>query len=88
MMALVSMNGTEIHLCFEHLEGFSPVLSGWKLYIFIGVSVTVMALAFVVQRAVYFSLKNLGPRPINQMIIPSQVSLCAHKNQSIYIKVN
>ena len=72
---LVSINNTEIHLGVEHLENFSPVLRGWKQYIFIGLSVTAMGLAYFVQRAVYRSLKNLGPRPINQMIIPSQVRL-------------
>ena len=32
-------------------------------------------LAVIVQKAIYKSLKNLGSRPIMEMIIPSQVSI-------------
>ena len=61
-------------LSFEELEDFSPNLKGWRQYFFIGVSIVAIGLAIGVQKAVYNSLKN-NPRAINQMIIPSQVSI-------------
>ena len=61
-------------LCFEELEDFSPNLKGWRQYFFIGVSMVAIGLAIFVQKAVYNLLKN-NPRAINQMIIPSQVSV-------------
>ena len=62
-------------LSFEELEDFSPNLKGWRQYFFIGVSMIAIILALIVQKAIYKSLKNLGPRPIKEMIIPSQVSI-------------
>ena len=71
----MSYNISCIHdLSFEELEDFSPNLKGWRQYFFIGVSMVAIGLAIVVQKAVYNSLKN-NPRAINQMIIPSQVSI-------------
>ena len=62
-------------LSFEELKDFSPNLKGWRQYFFIGVSMIAIILALIVQKAIYKSLKNLGPRPIKEMIIPSQVSI-------------
>ena len=62
-------------LSFEELIDFSPNLKGWRRYFFIGVSMIAIILAVIVQKAIYKSLKNLGPRPIKKMIIPSQVSI-------------
>ena len=71
----MSYNISCIHdLSFEELEDFSPNLKGWRQNFFIGVSMVAIALAIIVQKAVYNSLKN-NPRAINQMIIPSQVSI-------------
>ena len=62
-------------LSFEELIDFSPNLKGWRRYFFIGVSMIAIILALIVQKAIYKSLKNLGSRPIMEMIIPSQVSI-------------
>ena len=62
-------------LSFGDLENFSPMLIGWRKYFFTGSALTCVALAYLVQRAVHRSLKQLGSRPINQMIIPSQVNM-------------
>ena len=59
---------------WENLELFTPKLSGLRLYIFTASGIFVVSIAIVIQRAVYLSLKSLGSRPINQMIIPSLVS--------------
>ena len=60
-------------LYLYEMENFSPNLSGWEKYIFSGSALVTIGLAFLVQKAVYKSLKQIGDRPINQMIIPSQV---------------
>ena len=57
----------------DSLERFTPKLNGWKLYIFTVSSVLVAVISTIVQVTVYRSLKRLGPRSINQMIIPNQV---------------
>ena len=81
-------------LSFDELNDFSPNLKGWRRYFFIGVSMITIMLALIVQKAIYKSLKNLGPRPINKMIIPSQVcifysnyvfSLMKHISNVVYI---
>ena len=71
----MSYNKSYIYdLSFEELEDFSPNLKGWRQYFFIGVSMIVVALAIIVQKAVYDFLKN-NPRAINQIIYPSQVRI-------------
>ena len=62
-------------LKLENLECFTPTLDGLRLYIFTGTGILVVGIAIVIQRAVYKSLKRLGSRPINQIIIPSMVRL-------------
>ena len=57
----------------DNLERFTPKLNGWKLYIFTVSSVLVAVISTIVQVTVYRSLKRLGPRSINQIIIPNQV---------------
>ena len=64
---------TNDSLYLYEMESFSPNLSGWEKYIFSGSALVTIGLAFLVQKAVYKSLKQIGDRPINQMIIPSQV---------------
>lgn len=59
----------------DNMEDFTPELKGWKLGIFLGATVTLVALAILVQATVYQTMKRLGSRVINQMIIPSQVNL-------------
>ena len=60
-------------LYLYEMENFSPNLFGLEKYIFSGSALVTIGLAFLVQKAVYKSLKQIGDRPINQMIIPSQV---------------
>ena len=49
----MSYNKSYIYdLSFEELEDFSPNLKGWRQYFFIGVSMIVVALAIIVQKAV------------------------------------
>jgi hypothetical protein len=64
---------TNDSLYLYEMENFSPNLFGWEKYIFTGSALGTIGLAFLVQKAVYQSLKQIGDRPINQMIIPSQV---------------
>ena len=73
-MTMLSTNHNS-SLSYEDLENFSPMLIGWRKYFFTGSALICVALAFMVQRAVHRSLKQLGTRPINQMIIPSQVNM-------------
>ena len=72
------MNSTssyESNILVWNFEDFSPKLVGWRKYAFTGTALVGIGLACLVQRAVYKSLKQLGARPINQMIIPSQVCM-------------
>lgn len=55
------------------LDYFTPELEGYPSLIFMALVILVFLTAFVVQRAVFKTLKRLGSRYINQMIIPSQV---------------
>ena len=64
---------TNESLHFYEMENFSPKLFGWEKYIFSGSALVTIGLAFLVQKAVYKSLKQIGDRPINQMIIPKSV---------------
>ena len=73
-MTMLSTNYNS-SLSFEDLENFSPMLIGWRKYFFTGSALICVVLAYLVQRAVHRSLKQLGTRPINQMIIPSQVNM-------------
>ena len=66
-------NYTSTKLEWEYLELFTPKLDGIRLYTFTGTGILVVGIAIVIQRAVYKSLKSLGARPINQIIIPSLV---------------
>ena len=69
------------------MENFSPNLFGWEKYIFSGSALVTVGLAFLVQKAVYKSLKQIGDRPINQMIIPSQVKSVFSISVFRYFKV-
>ena len=56
------------------LELFTPQLEGWRQYVFSGSATLVAFIAFLVQRAVFRTIKCLGTRYINEIIIPSLVS--------------
>ena len=58
----------------NELEYFTPKLEGWRQYVFTGAATLIAIVAFIVQRAVYRTVKRLGYRHINQIIIPSLVS--------------
>ena len=62
---------------FEDLNVFTPELKGWSLLLFTVTLIATAIISLVTQITVYRSLKRLGPRHINQMIIPSQVSKAA-----------
>ena len=62
---------------FEDLNVFKPELKGWSLLLFTVSSIATAIISLVTQITVYRSLNRLGPRHINQMIIPSQVSKAA-----------
>ena len=70
------MNSSNITLMLNELEYFTPKLEGWRQYIFTGAATLIAIVAFIVQRAVYRTIKRLGSRHINQIIIPSLVSKC------------
>ena len=62
-------------LSAQNLQLFTPKLDGWRLNLFAIIAVIVAVTAISIQSAVYRSLKSLGARHINQMIIPSLVSV-------------
>ena len=68
------MNNSNITLMLNELEYFTPKLEGWRQYVFTGAATLIAIVAFIVQRAVYRTIKGLGYRHINQIIIPSLVS--------------
>ena len=68
------MKNITLNYDLEDLNIFTPELKGWSLHLFTVSSIAIAIIAIVIQITVYRSLKRLGPRPINQMIIPSQVS--------------
>jgi hypothetical protein len=68
----MSKNAT---LSVQSLQLFTPKLDGWRLNVFAIIAVIVALTAISIQSAVYRSLKSLGARHINQMIIPSLVSI-------------
>ena len=69
-----SMKNITINYNFEDLDIFTPVLEGWSLHLFTVLSIATAVISLVMHVTVYRSLKRLGSRHINQMIIPSQVS--------------
>ena len=72
-----SMTNITLNYDLEDLNVFTPELKGWRLYLFTASSMATAIISLVTQITVYRSLKRLGPRHINQMIIPSQVSKIA-----------
>ena len=62
-------------LSVQNLQLFTPKLDGWRLNVFAIIAVIVAVTAIFIQSAVYRSLRSLGARHINQMIIPSLVSV-------------
>ena len=71
------MTNITLNYNLEDLNVFTPELKGWRLYLFTASSMATAIISLVTQITVYRSLKRLGPRHINQMIIPSQVSKIA-----------
>ena len=71
------MTNITLNYDLEDLNVFTPELKGWRLYLFTASSMAIAIISLVTQITVYKSLKRLGPRHINQMIIPSQVSKIA-----------
>ena len=68
------MTNITLNYNLEDLNIFTPELKGWRLYLFTVSSMATAIISLVTQITVYKSLKRIGPRHINQMIIPSQVS--------------
>ena len=68
------MTNITLNYDLEDLNVFTPELKGWRLYLFTASSMAIAIISLVTQITVYKSLKRMGPRHINQMIIPSQVS--------------
>ena len=71
----------------QTLEYFTPKLNGWKLSVLVGSASIIALIAIMIQSAVYRSLKSLGSRHINQMIIPSLVKvsfLCIYLFISVF----
>ena len=81
---IMSKNTT---LSAENLQLFTPKLDGWRLNLFAIIAVIVAVTAISIQSAVYRSLKSLGARHINQMIIPSLVSVSKVSNREMIISV-
>ena len=68
------MKNITLNYNLKDLNIFTPELKGWSLHLFTVSSIAIAIIAIITQITVYRSLKRLGPRPINQLIIPSQVS--------------
>ena len=68
----------------QTLDFFTPKLNGWKLNVLVGSASIIALIAIMIQSAVYRSLKSLGSRHINQMIIPSLVKF----SFNIYLFIN
>ena len=62
-----------MRIIINSLEIFSPILEGWRQYFFLGFATIISVTAFLVQRAIYRTIKRLGNRHINQMIVPSLI---------------
>ena len=71
------------NITWNEIEVFSPLVSGWKLYLLLGFVSLVSLVAFFVQKAIFRTLARLGSRHINQLIIPSQV-----KFNQIYFEIS
>ena len=69
----------------QTLEIFTPKLNGWKLSVLVGSASIIALIAIMIQSAVYRSLKSLGSRHINQMIIPSLVKVSFNVYLFIYV---
>ena len=67
------MKNITIDYNLEDLNIFTPVLRGWTSHLLMFSSIATAIISLVIQITVYRSLKRLGPRHINQMIIPNQV---------------
>lgn len=64
-----------MNLSFEikALEYFTPELQGWQLWTFLSAASVITIAAIIVQITVFRTIKRLGSRIINQMIIPTLV---------------
>ena len=62
-----------MRIIINNLEIFSPILKGWRLYLFLGFAAIISLAAFLVQRAIYRTIKRLESRHINLMIVPSLI---------------
>ena len=71
------MKNITLNYNLKDLNIFTPELKGWRLYLFTVSSMATAIISLVTQITVYRSLRRMGPRHINQMIIPSQVSMIA-----------
>ena len=69
----------------QTLEFFTPKLNGWKLNVLVGSASVIALIAIMIQSAVYRSLKSLGSRHINQMIIPSLVKFSFNFYLLLYV---
>ena len=72
------MKNITIDYNLEDLKVFTPVLRGWISHLFVVSSIATAIISLIIQITVYRSLNRLGPRHINQMIIPNQVSTVQH----------
>ena len=79
MVKIGRIMSTNTSLYLNEIGNFSPNLFGWKRYVFTFSAIVTTGLAYLVQRAVYRSLKLIGPRPINEMIMPCQVIIITTK---------
>ena len=71
----------------QTLEFFTPKLNGWTLNVLVGSASVIALIAIMIQSAVYRSLKSLGSRHINEMIIPSLGSFLLNTYLTIILVV-
>ena len=69
-----NMNTTKSIIISDDFSRFTPELSGLRQIVFTCTIIFVVITALLFQRAIYKSLKRLGSRTINQMIVPTQVN--------------
>ena len=58
----------------ENIHPYSPLLCGWVWSLHNGMIMLILWINYRLQRAILKAFKNMGPRHINSIIIPSMIS--------------
>ena len=72
-MATITNILSELEISDGDFQEFTPILYGWSALVFNGTVLVVSAIAVLVQRAVFLTLRKIGSRHINVIIQPCLV---------------